>query len=114
MRWRRPLLTVTFAGSADTPEAFVYGIAVRNDGERIVRDVQGQALVDGKPLAGIALVGSWTIAPNQAGKGDFGIPRDVLGDPPDLTRLAARVSYLRWFGRKHKDVRFGERSATLR
>jgi hypothetical protein len=114
LRWHRPLLTISFFGPRrETPERLAFTVSIRNDGDRTVRDVQAQALVDGKPLADTPLAGSWTIAPHQPADGDLEIARGVLGDPPDLNRLAARVSYADRRRRKHKDVACGERNATL-
>jgi hypothetical protein len=111
VRWRRPLLTLSFVG---WPEAGPFNLSVRNDGPRTVRDISAQALLDGEPFTGVDLLGSWTLPSDKAITGVFEIPIDALGDPPDLSRLSARVSYPRGRGRTSKDVRCGERGVTLR
>lgn len=109
--WRRPLLTISFVAYI---EAGRYDLGLRNDGGFIVRDIQGQALLDGKPLAGVDPVGPWTVGPDKEKSGSFQIPREAFGDRPDPSRLSARVSRPRRFRRKSVDVKSGERSATLR
>jgi hypothetical protein len=49
--WRRPVLSVNFSGISPTDRWIVFGLQLRNDGDRTIHDVHAVALLDGESVA---------------------------------------------------------------